>query len=740
MIATVDGERAPFCCYGCVLALQVTRARGESGAASAVLVRLGLAIFFAMNVMMLSLPTYAPHLYGTAGAPAEGTLFQVLRVLAMVFAAPVLLLLGWPILASALRGMRGGVPNTDALIILGTAAAYGLSVANTVAGRGDVYFDTAAMLLVLVTLGRYLEARAKAEAGAAIRARLAPAPALAARVRVADALARNERVDRSSLVGGGADVFSLSPHFGGSSPRSNAGEQVGSLLEASEERIDRLERSGVEAIPPDQLRVDDVVRVGPGDSFPTDGVVLEGSGGTDEASLTGESRAVEKEPGSAVAGGTCSIDGSFLVRVSARAADSAAARIAGLLERARRERAPAERLADRIATVMVPSVLVVAALSGLYWTLHDGFDHGLLAALAVLVVACPCGLGIATPVAVWTGLVTAARRGVVVRSAPALERAASIARVLFDKTGTLTERTPRLIAAEPAPGRCASAGELLALAAALESGLTHPLARATLAAWNETNGGLELPPARMPALDAGSVRVLPGRGVRGTIDGHRITAGSIRFARRDLGRDDPFLDVIEGAEGTAVAVWDGEGVLGALRFAETPRPEAAESVAALRALGLRVGLLSGDLRADAVVPLILAAEEAALGLLPEDKVARVRAAREPLVMVGDGINDAPALAAATLGIAVGSATDLARITADVAIVSDDLGRVPWLLAYARRVHRVIVENLLWVFAYNAVAIALAAAGRLSPLVASLAMLASSLLVVANAHRLRHDGA
>jgi Cu+-exporting ATPase len=676
-----------------VLALQVTRARGESGAASAVLVRLGLAIFFAMNVMMLSLPTYAPHVYGAAGAPAEGTLFQVLRVLAMVFAAPVLLLLGWPILAGALRGMRGGVPNTDALIILGTAAAYGLSVANTVAGRGDVYFDTAAALLVLVTLGRYLEARAKAEAGAAIRTRLAPAPALAARV----------------------------------------------LLEASEEEIDGLERSGaVEAVPPERLRVGDVVRVRPGDAFPTDGVVLEGRGGADEASLTGESRAVEKEPGSAVAGGTCSIDGSFLVRVTSRAADSAPARIAALLEQARRERAPAERLADRIAAVMVPGVLIVAALAGVYWTLQHGFDHGLLAALAVLVVACPCGLGIATPVAVWTGLVAAARSGVVVRSAPALERAASIVRVLFDKTGTLTERTPRLIAAEPAQGRSVPAGELLALAAALESGLTHPLARATLAAWDDPSGGL-LPLGQMPRLDAGSVRVLPGRGVRGTIDGRRIAVGSIRFARRDLAGTDPFLDVVERAQGTAVALWDEEGVLGALRFAETPRREAAASVAALRALGLRVGLLSGDLRADAVVPDILAAEEAALGLLPEDKVARVRAERDPLAMVGDGINDAPALAAADLGIAVGSATDLARVTADVAIVSDDLGRVPWLLAHARRVRRVIVENLFWVFAYNAVAIALAAAGMLSPLVASLVMLASSLLVVANARRLRYDG-
>ena len=236
MIATVDGERAPFCCYGCVLALQVTRARGESGAASAVLVRLGLAIFFAMNVMMLSLPTYAPHLYGTAGAPAEGTLFQVLRVLAMVFAAPVLLLLGWPILASALRGMRGGVPNTDALIILGTAAAYGLSVANTVAGRGDVYFDTAAVLLVLVTLGRYLEARAKAEAGAAIRARLAPAPALAARVGPADALARNERVDRSSLVGGGPDIFP--------SPRTSADPLLQAMRERKWGAFSRLRKKG----------------------------------------------------------------------------------------------------------------------------------------------------------------------------------------------------------------------------------------------------------------------------------------------------------------------------------------------------------------------------------------------------------------------------------------------------------------------------------------------------------------
>jgi len=687
--ATVAGEPSRFCCYGCVLAQQVTRARGEHGAAESILIRLGLAIFFAMNVMMVSMPSYVPYVYGPNAG--DGPLFQILRVLALVFAAPVIGLLGWPILVGAARGIRDGAANTDALIVLGTAAAYALSVINTFTGRGAVYFDTAAMLLVLVTLGRYLEARAKAEAGAAVRAKLAPAPAAAMRVRVA----------------------------------------AGLVLATSERQT--------EAVSPEGLASGDVVCVAPGDAFPTDGVVIDGTGGADEAALTGEQRAVLKEPGSTVASGTCSIDGLFYVRVTARAAESAAARVAALLAAARRERAPAERLADRVASVLVPVVIAVAVAAGAWWTFHAGFDTGLLVGLAVLVVACPCGLGIATPVALWTGLVTAARRGVIVRSAPAFERAAHIDHVLFDKTGTLTERRPRLVAVEPAAGSGLSQDDVLCRAAALEAGLKHPLAAAVAAAWQQALDARAEPGRRGGSLRATEVQVVAGRGVRGVVGGDSLAAGSVNFAAQDLGN--AIFRRYADTPGSVVLLWRPRQLLGALRFAEVARLEAAAALDQLRQLGIRSGLVSGDRCAEAVVPTLIVAKDAALGLLPEDKVAYIRSLRwqkgaGTVAMVGDGVNDAPALAAADIGIAVGDASDLARMTADVAIVSNDLRRVPWLITYSRRVNRVMRENLFWAFAYNAVAVIAAAAGALNPLIASVAMLASSLAVVANARRLR----
>jgi P-type Cu2+ transporter len=651
-----DGGRR-FCCYGCLLAQQVTQARGESGAAAAIVVRLGLALFFAMNVMMLSLPAYAPYVYGAA---ADGPLFVVLRVLALVFTVPVLALLGWPIVASA---WRGGGANADALIIAGTAAAWVLSVANTVAGRPGLYCDTAAMLLVLVTLGRWLEASARAEAGAAVRATLAPAPAHAVRLE------------------GGTRV----------------------------------------EVAPEALVAGDVVAVGPGDAFPTDGVVLAGVGGVDEAALTGESRPVAKDPGAPVAGGTCSVDGVFQVRVTAPAAASAAARIAALVERARRERTHAERIADRVAARLVPIVVMTALAAGGWWAARSGVERGVLVALAVLVVACPCALGIATPVAVWRGLVAAARRGVIVRSAPALERLAAAGTVLFDKTGTLTDAVPRLAAVEPAPGSTADA--VLARAAALETGFGHPLARAIVAAAAKRG----LVPA--PATD---VRVVPGAGVRGRVEGEPTSVGRPDFVAADG------AIAASGTDGMRVAVASGGRLLGTLAFEESVRETARPALARLRALGVAVGLVSGDASAAAVVPGLVPAADAVLGLRPEDKVGYVRARRSSshaIAMVGDGLNDAPALAAADVGIAVAHASDLARLTADVVVVGADLEKIPWLLAHARRVRRVARQNLAWAFVYNGVAVAMAAAGTLTPLVASLAMLGSSLAVVANARRL-----
>jgi Cu2+-exporting ATPase len=649
-----------FCCYGCLLAFQVTRARGEPGAAAALLVRLGLAVFFAMNVMMVSMPAYAPWVYG---ADADGPLFVVLRVLALVLTVPVLALLGGPIAASA---WRAGGASADALIVLGTAAAWALSVANVLHGRSEVYFDTAAMLLVLVTLGRWLEATAKAEAGAAVRATLAPSPAEATVLRPG----RREIVVPSALTAG------------------------------------------------------DVVEVGPGGAFPTDGMVLAGEGGVDESALTGESLPVVKAPGAAIAGGTCSVDGIFRVRVTARAAASAAARIAAMVDAARRERTAAERTADALARWLVPAVVVVTIATALWWSATAGVDRGVLAALAVLVVACPCGLGIATPVAVWTGVAAAARRGIIVRSAPVLERAATVDRVVFDKTGTLTERVPRVVAVDAV--EAPSAADVLARAAAIEERLDHPVALAIGAAARA---------AGVRPAAATDVRALPGRGVRGRVGRERIVVGGERVCADELDE----ADRRRAPAGTIAVIGEGR-LLGTLVLAERARPSARTAVAALRAAGVRVGLLSGDSHASALVPDVVPAADAALGLLPDEKVAhvrRLRAASSAIAMVGDGINDAPALAAADVGIAVGDATDLARMTADVVIVGADLGKVPWLLAHARRVRRVIRQNLAWAFGYNAVAVGLAATGRLSPVVASLAMLGSSLAVVANARRLAH---
>jgi cation transport ATPase len=321
----------------------VTRARGDQGAASALLVRLGLALFFTMNVMMVSMPSYVPFVYGGAGAPTDGPLFVVMRVLALVFAVPVLVLLGWPIARSGWEALRARAANADVLIVVATLAAYGLSVWNTEAGRADVYVDTVCMLLVLVTLGRWLAARARAEAGAAVRARLAPAPSVAVRVRGGEC----ERVDVAALVPG------------------------------------------------------DVVEVGPGELLPADGVVVEGAGSVDESALSGEHMPVPKAPGDCIAGGTCSVDGRLRVRATAPAAASAAARLAALVAEAARTRTEGQRIADRAAALLVPFVMVIALAAGVAWGLRDGAARGVLVALAVLVVACPCALGIATPMAVW---------------------------------------------------------------------------------------------------------------------------------------------------------------------------------------------------------------------------------------------------------------------------------------------------------------------------------------------------
>ncbi len=651
---TIDATLQEFCCYGCALAMQITRASGEGGTASLILVRLGLAVFFTMNLMMVTMPTYAPYVYGLDGR-ADGPMFDLLRWLGAALSAPVIILLGGPIVLSV-RLQAGGRWNTDLLVAVGAAAAYALSFVNLWSGAGPVYFDTAAMLLVFLTLGRYLEARAKADAGTLIDKHIKPTPDLARR-----------------------------------------------LLPFGEEQVD-----------PQQLRVGDLVLVGPGTAFPTDGEIGQGCGGVDESQLTGESSPVLKQIGDAVAGGTCSVDGAFHVRVTRILADSTAAQISRLFQQARGERAPIERLADRVSGWMTPLVLLLAAGSGVYWGVHRDVQTGLLNALAVLVVACPCGLGIAVPVALWSGLGQALRRGILLRSADRLERLSQVQRIFFDKTGTLTESRLTLQRVEPLSQRCPSVDAVLQSIASLEDCVSHPIARALKAAAAER---------QLPLLPVEDLVVEAGRGVSGRVDTQWLSVG------RDDSGD-------RSEDGPVVLLRDSIGPLARLSLTETVRLETPEVVRQLRALGLDLALMTGDRQARGLCPGLFSVDETHMRLMPQDKLEILRRSGSlGTAMVGDGVNDAPALGQASVGIAVQGASDLTRLAADVVVLGDDLRRIPWAIEHARRVMRVCRQNLIWVFAYNSIAVALAVLGWLNPVVASLAMLANSLAVVLNARRL-----
>jgi heavy metal translocating P-type ATPase len=645
---------------------------GESaeGGPQGLYIRLGLGIFFAMNVMTFSLPGYAPLLYPSA----PGGLAPLLRVLQLLLAAPVLFCLGLPLLGQAVRDLNGARLSADALIAAGTLAAFAVSVAHTVQGEGPVYYDTATMLLVLVTLGRYLEARARAGTFGALKALL-------------------DRTERTCIV----------------------------LREGREE-----------SVPVEAVRVGDLVRVAPGGRAPVDGVVVQGDGGVDTSVITGESRPVHRMTGDPVVSGSLSLDGSFLLRATAVGRETAFARLVALLEGARASRMPVQRLVDRVSAVFTPVVILIAAAAFALHLPRAGAGPAALTALSVLVIACPCALGIATPLAVWSAFGMAARRGVLIRSGEAIEGMARVRRAFFDKTGTLTTGDFRVtgVSLDDSAFR---EEEILLRAAAVSARSSHPIGKALHR--HVLKKGEDLPPIA-------DLRLSPGLGALGRIGGGPLTCvGSRRLMERMGLRLGEGLDQRrkqrEAAGETTVCIgWEGE-VRGLIGLSEAPRPEASEALAALRGAGVSVTVLTGDAEAPALAIARALNAEVRAELLPEDKVEAIRAGRkeDPVVMVGDGINDAPALSAADVGIALGCGTDLAREAADVNVIGDDLRAVPWVLSLARRTRRTIRGNLFWAFFYNVAGIALAAAGGLSPILAAGAMVLSSLFVVYNSRRL-----
>ena len=627
------------------------------------------------------------------------------RYLQQALTLPVFAWVGAGFHTGALRSLRHRAANMDTLVSLGSSVAFTYSLVATVAGTTrPTYYDVAAVIVTLISVGKYLEVLTRGRAGEAIESLASLTP------RQAHLLAR-------------------------------AGAPAGPGTES----ID---------VPVEALRPGDVVLVRPGEAIPADGAVAEGTSAVDESMITGEAVPVRKADGDEVTGGTLNGLGPLHVRVTRTGADSTLARIMALVERAQLEKSKAQRLADRVSSVFVPVILVIAAATFSGWLASGhGLTAALIPAVAVLVVACPCALGLATPVAVMVGSGRGAELGLLVSGGEVLERIRSLGAVVIDKTGTLTLGRPEVVEVVSLGGTGAEdAAAVLSLAAAVEAASEHPLARAVQAAAVEHHGRSEAAGHR-----ASDVEVVAGAGVKAVVGGRRVQVGSLEWVTEDgagrpiaassagsgLAKADEVYQAGErlaarGLTPVAVAV-DGEAQL-VLGIADPLRPDAAAGVTRLHAEGLTVVVATGD-RAEVAekVGAEAGVDEVRAGLRPEDKAALVRelqAELGPVAMVGDGINDAPALAAADVGIAVGSGTGVAMATAEITLVHSDIGAVADAIALSRATRRVIWQNLGWAFGYNLVLVPLAAFGVLPPMFAALAMATSSVSVVTNALRLR----
>ena len=677
-IAVVPTAPEPlYCCLGCRLAADITRSRGEEGAANWTLVRLGLALFFTLNVMVFTMALWSQDVYGVGPdgvVPLADALAELFRWLCLIFAIPVLLLLGVPMAGSAWSALRGGTPTADLLIVVGVAASYAFSAVSVIRESGHVYFEVGCMVLILVTLGRWIEATGRWRAGVALAA-----------------------------------LDSLLP-----------------------ERV-RLVADGIErSVSSRSVRAGDCVRVLPGERFAADGEIIRGRASIDEHVFTGESQPVVKQSGDAVTGGTTNIDGDVLVKLSTATGEGGLRRLVDLVREARNSKGRYQRLADRAAVWFLPAVIAVAAATLVYHTASVGIERGMLAALAVLLVACPCALGLATPMAVWSALGTASEAQVLFKNAESLERLATIRAVRFDKTGTLTESDLQVRGLAAARDEH---DEVLRRSAALASATTHPSAGAIC----DFAGHHHL------ASDLADAHTVAGKGVtaRQVSDGAELVLGSPEFLSEtglELPADLASEITAAGANGDAVTCigWDG-AVRGVFRFRERLRGEAEGALGRLIDLDLDVAVLTGDRSVRAAQMARRLGVTVHSGLSPEAKLDFVRRAQQeigPTAVVGDGINDAPALAASDLGVSLACGTDVSRDSADVCLLGNDLSRLPWAITLARRTVRVIRQNLAWAFGYNAVAILLAASGLLNPIFAALAMAASSLFVVCNSLRLR----
>jgi len=643
-----------------------------------------VGVAFSLPLLLLSMGRD----FGLLGAWAHQPWVNVLM---WALATPVQFYVGWQYYEGGFKALRNGSANMDVLVALGSSVAYAYSVAVTLAlVTGFVYFETAAIIITLIVLGKLLEARAKGEASEAIK----------------------------RLIG-------LQP------------------------RTARVVRSGAEVdIPIDEVEVGDIVIVRPGEKIPVDGIVTQGQSTIDESMVTGESLPVGKEPGDQVVGATINKQGLFKFEATAVGRQTALAQIIRLVEQAQGSKAPIQRLADQVAAIFVPVVILIAIATYLVWYFlvpEAGAEAALIRLVAVLVIACPCAMGLATPTAVMVGSGKGAEKGILFKSSGALERAHQLTAIVLDKTGTITKGEPAVTDVISSGGRMEK-DELLRLAASAERGSEHPLGEAIVLAAQAMELTLS-EPERFHSLT--------GRGVHAYVDDQRVLLGNLKLMEEydiHLNGLEPHAKRLQAEAKTAMWLTVDDAAVGLIAVADTIKDGSREAIAEMRSLGLHVAMITGDNLATAEAIAAEAGVDTVFAeVAPGDKAAYIQQLQEEghvVGMVGDGINDAPALAQADVGIAIGTGTDVAIEASDVTLIRGDLRSVPQALRLSRATIRTIKENLFWAFGYNVVLIPVAAGvlyafawapdflRQLNPILAAFAMAFSSVSVVMNSLRLR----